>query len=121
MNDKRKGNRGRVLHNADIQRKDGRYQFKYIDSDRKEKFVYSWRPDHNDAMLPGKVRTLSLREMDRKIQADGKSYSSIHSLRGVLRPGVLRAGVNMPKHAYIMSANENEKGVKNLIKQGKTI
>ncbi len=157
MSEKRKDNRGRVLHNGEIQRKDGRYQFKYIDANGKEKFVYSWRLDHNDATPQGKVRTLSLREMERqiqadlfdnivsnggnmtvlelvekyistktgvrpttkagyktvtnflskdpfgrkridtvrlsdakcwliKLQADGKSYSSIHSLRGVLRP-----------------------------------
>ena len=47
--------RGRVLHNGEIQRKDGRYQFKYIDANGKEKFVYSWRLDHNDATLQGKV------------------------------------------------------------------
>lgn len=41
MSEKRKDNRGRVLHNGEIQRKDGRYQFKYIDADGKEKFVYS--------------------------------------------------------------------------------
>ena len=39
MSEKRKDNRGRVLHNGEIQRKDGRYQFKYIDADGKEKFV----------------------------------------------------------------------------------
>ena len=31
------------------------------------------------------------------------------------------SGKNMPKYAYIMPANENTKGVKTLIKQGKTI
>ena len=46
MSKKRKDNRGRVLHNGEIQRKDGRYQFKYIDANGKEKFVYSWRLDH---------------------------------------------------------------------------
>ena len=70
MIEKRKDNRGRVLHNGEIQRKDGRYQFKYIDANGKEKFVYSWRLDHNGATLQGKVRTLSLREMERQIQAD---------------------------------------------------
>ena len=70
MSEKRKDNRGRVLHNGEIQRKDGRYQFKYIDANGKEKFVYSWRLDHNDATPQGKVRTLSLREMERQIQAD---------------------------------------------------
>ena len=32
--------------------------------------VYSWRLDHNDATPKGKRRTLSLREMEKKIQAD---------------------------------------------------
>ena len=42
----------------------------YISENGKEKFVYSWRLDHNDATPQGKVRTLSLREMERQIQAD---------------------------------------------------
>ena len=70
MSEKRKDNRGRNLHNGEIQRKDGRYQFKYVDADGREKFVYSWRLDHNDATPKGKVRTLSLREMEKQIQAD---------------------------------------------------
>jgi hypothetical protein len=70
MSEKRKDNRGRVLHNGEIQRKDGRYQFKYIDANGKGKFVYSWRLDHNDATPQGKVRTLSLREMECQIQTD---------------------------------------------------
>lgn len=36
----------------------------------KERCVYSWRLDHNDATPKGKRRTLSLREMEKKIQAD---------------------------------------------------
>ena len=70
MNEKRKDNKGRVLHNGEIQRKDGRYQYKYIGSDGKPKFVYSWRLDRNDPLPVGKVRTLSLREMERQIQMD---------------------------------------------------
>ena len=70
MSEKRKDNRGRVLQNGEIQRKDGRYQFKSIDADGKEKFVYSWRLDYNDATPKGKVRTLSLRGMEKQIQAD---------------------------------------------------
>lgn len=157
MTIKRKDKKGRVLHNGETQRKDGRYQFKYVDTYGKKHVVYSWRLDHNDATPRGKTRTPSLREMERqiqadlfdnivpnggnltvlqlvkkytttrigvrpttkagyktvinfleqdqfgmkridtirisdakcwliKLQADGKSYSSIHSLRGVLRP-----------------------------------
>ena len=36
----------------------------------KERCVYSWRLDHNDATPKGKRRALSLREMEKKIQAD---------------------------------------------------
>lgn len=36
----------------------------------KERCVYSWRLDHNDATPKGKHRALSLREMEKKIQAD---------------------------------------------------
>lgn len=36
----------------------------------KERCVYSWRLDHNDATPKGKCRTLSRREMEKKIQAD---------------------------------------------------
>ena len=114
MSEKRRDHRGRILHNGEIQLSDGRYRFKYVDEMGKERCVYSWRLDHNDATPKGKRRTLSLREMEKKIQADHfeqiatnidtvrisnakcwlihlqqvekKSYSSIHSIRGVLRP-----------------------------------
>ena len=36
----------------------------------KERCVYSWRLDRNDATPKGKRRTSSLREMEKKIQAD---------------------------------------------------
>lgn len=113
MSEKRRDHRGRILHNGEIQLSDGRYRFKYVDEMGKERCVYSWRLDHNDATPKGKRRALSLREMEKKIQADHfeqiatnggnmtvleqcwlihlqqvekKSYSSIHSIRGVLRP-----------------------------------
>ena len=80
MSEKRRDHRGRILHNGEIQLSDGRYRFKYVDEMRKERCVYSWRLDHNDATPKGKRSTSSLREMEKK------SYSSIHSIRGVLRP-----------------------------------
>ena len=68
--EKRRDHRGRILHNGEIQLSDGRYRFKYVDEMGKERCVYSWRLDHNDATPKGKRRTLSLREMEKKIQAD---------------------------------------------------
>ena len=70
MSEKRRDHRGRILHNGEIQLSDGRYRFKYVDEIGKERCVYSWRLDHNDATPKGKRRALSLREMEKKIQAD---------------------------------------------------
>lgn len=70
MSEKRRDNRGRILHNGEIQLPDGRYKFKYVDEDGKEKAVYSLRLDHNDRMPAGKKNVLSLRELEKKIQAD---------------------------------------------------
>lgn len=70
MSEKRRDKKGRILHNGEYQMPDGRYRFKYIDSDGREKAVYSLRLDHNDATPQGRKRTLSLREMKKQIQAD---------------------------------------------------
>lgn len=70
MSEKRRDNRGRILHNGEIQMADGRYRFKYVDENGTEKSVYSWRLDHDDTTPAGKKRTLSLRELEKQIQAD---------------------------------------------------
>lgn len=70
MSEKRKDKKGRILHNGEMQLSDGRYRFKYIDANGKERFVYSWRLDHNDVIPVGKRRDLSLREKEKQIQAD---------------------------------------------------
>ena len=41
MSEKRRDNRNRILREGEYQRKDGRYRFRYIDEDGKEKNVYS--------------------------------------------------------------------------------
>ena len=70
MSEKRRDNKGRILHNGEFQMSDGRYRFKYLDSFGKEKVVYSWRLDHNDRVPDGKKVSASLREMEKQIQAD---------------------------------------------------
>lgn len=69
MSEKRRDHRGRILHNREIQLSDGRYRFKYVDEMGKERCVYSWRLDHNDATPKGKRSTSSLREMEKKISS----------------------------------------------------
>ena len=70
MSEKRRDKKGRLLHNGEIQLSDGRYRFKYLDVMGNEKMVYSVRLDKNDPMPPGKKKVLSLRELEKQIQAD---------------------------------------------------
>lgn len=70
MSEKRRDNRNRILREGEYQRTDGRYRYRYIDEDGKEKNVYSWRLDKNDPTPRGKKRELSLRENEKQIQAD---------------------------------------------------
>lgn len=42
MSEKRRDNRNRILREGEYQRTDGRYRYRYIDEDGKEKNVYSW-------------------------------------------------------------------------------
>ena len=70
MSEKRRDNKNRILREGEYQRSDGRYRYRYIDEDGKEKNVYSWRLDKNDPTPKGKKRELSLREKEKQIQAD---------------------------------------------------
>ena len=70
MSEKRRDNRGRILHNGESQRQDGRYAYKYKDLNGEYKFIYSWRLDKNDRTPAGRAKDLSLREKERQIQQD---------------------------------------------------
>ncbi|MBQ3784672.1 MAG: integrase DNA-binding domain-containing protein [Lachnospiraceae bacterium] len=54
MTNKRKDNKGRILHNGEYQQTDGRYRFKYYDGIGNAKYLYSWRLDKNDRAPAGK-------------------------------------------------------------------
>ena len=143
MIEKRRDRKGRVLRNGECQRKDGLYQYDYVDLDGKAKCLYSWKLEPGDVLPQGKRKCKSLREKEREVQRniddgiipyggqltvlstragyktvtnilekeefgaqridrvklsdakewliklqekDGRSYSSIHTIRGVLRP-----------------------------------
>ena len=68
MSEKRKDAQGRILRNGEMQLADGRYRFKYIDADGKEKYVYSWRLRETDPMPDIKRKDLSLREKEKQIE-----------------------------------------------------
>ena len=110
MSVKRRDNKNRVLRNGESQRPDGRYVYKYVDLLHKQRFLYSWKLEPKDKLPAGKKDDLSLREKIRQVEKDrldgidpdgaemtvlelvklqkedGRSYSSIQSIRGVLRP-----------------------------------
>lgn len=65
MSEKRRDNRGRILHTGEVQLSTGQYRFKYVDNYGDERYCYSWRLDHNDRMPVGKKHTESLREMEK--------------------------------------------------------
>ena len=68
MSEKRRDSKGRILHNGEVQKPDGRYRFKYYDSFGKDHYLYSWRLVHTDPIVPGKKKELSLREKEKQLQ-----------------------------------------------------
>ena len=70
MSQKRRDNRNRVLNTGESQRTNGLYVFKYIDRDKKPKFVYSWRLVETDRLPAGKRPCKPLREKEREIRRD---------------------------------------------------
>jgi len=59
-----------LLHNGEIQQKNGRYRFKYYDITGKDRYLYSWRLDRNDKTPAGKTAGPSLRELEKQLQVD---------------------------------------------------
>lgn len=70
LKEQRKDSLGRLLHDGESQRPDGRYMYQYQDAFGKRRTVYSWRLTRNDRVVPGRARDLSLREKEHQIQAD---------------------------------------------------
>lgn len=78
MSEKRRDNKNRVLRNGESQRADGRYAYKYIDDNRKQQFLYSWKLDKNDKMPAGKRQDISLREKEKLLQKDIEDNIAFH-------------------------------------------
>ena len=67
---KRRDSKGRILRNGEIQMKNGRYRYKYVNHFGEQKYVYSWRLDVHDPQQADKPIEISLREKEKQIQAD---------------------------------------------------
>lgn len=79
----RKDNRGRNLKNGESQRKDGKYEYKYIDVTGKRRSVYSWKLNATDKVPEGKRCELSLREMEKQIRRDLEDGINTHTANSV--------------------------------------
>lgn len=73
MSEKRKDNKGRVLRNGESQRKDGKYEYKYIDSSGERRSVYSWKLVETDKLPKGKRECVPLRELEKIAEQETKS------------------------------------------------
>ncbi|MCD8117037.1 MAG: site-specific integrase [Oscillospiraceae bacterium] len=66
----RKDNKGRLLHDGEMQRPDGRYAYRYINQLGQRKTVYSWRLTTSDRTPAGKKQMPALRELELQIDKD---------------------------------------------------
>ena len=80
MSEKRRDNRNRILREGEYQRTDGRYRYRYIDEDGKEKNVYSWRLDKNDLTPKGRKRERELLKFIKEDKHFCRYYDAIFIL-----------------------------------------
>lgn len=70
MSMKRRDNKGRILRDGELQRKDGKYEYRYTDQKGGRHSIYSWRLVETDKTPAGKRITPSLRELSSQIQRE---------------------------------------------------
>lgn len=70
MNDKRRDNKGRILRQGELQRNDGKYEYRYEDLNGERRSVYSWKLVETDKIPNGKRECVALRDMEKAIQRD---------------------------------------------------
>lgn len=68
--EKRRDNKGRILRNGEVQRPDGKYMFRYTDSDGVRRAVYSWKLVSTDRLREGQRDSLALRDKEKLIFKD---------------------------------------------------
>ncbi len=68
MSEVRRDNKNRKLQTGETQDKNGRYRYKYTDTNGDRKSVYSWRLTDSDPHPKGKKKDISLREKEKNIQ-----------------------------------------------------
>ena len=105
MSEKRRDNKNRILRNGESQKKDGRYMYKYTDSNGKIKYVYSWKLVPTDTVPAGAKDDIALREKIKAIQRD-------------LADGIVSDGGNMTVYELVKKYIAQKTGVKHTTKAG---
>lgn len=77
----RRDSKNRKLNKGEYQRSDGRYAYRYVDTDGVERWVYSWRLTDTDRPPSGKDYTESLRELEVKISKTLVDGIKLHSAK----------------------------------------
>ena len=70
MASKRYDKKGRVLQNGEYQKADGRYEYRYTDSNGEKRSVYAWRLTESDKAPSGKNSKDYLRGLEAAIKRD---------------------------------------------------
>lgn len=95
MSEKRKDNKGRILRNGEVQRRDGKYMFRYTDSNGQRRTIYSWKLVNTDKVPDGKRCSESLRDMERDIQRDIEDSIRTNDARSITVNDAFSSFINL--------------------------
>ena len=70
MSEKRRDNKGRLLRQGELQRSDGKYEYRYDDVKGERHSIYSWKLVDTDKLPKGKRDCRALRDLEKEIQRD---------------------------------------------------
>lgn len=70
MSEKRRDNKGRLLRQGELQRSDGKYEYRYVDVRGERHSIYSWKLVDTDKLPNGKRDCRALRDLEKEIQHD---------------------------------------------------
>ena len=70
MSGKRRDKKGRILRQGELQRSDGKYEYRYLDAKGEKHSVYSWKLVSTDKVPAGKRDCRALRDMESEIRRD---------------------------------------------------
>lgn len=114
MQNKRKDTKGRILRRGEFQRKDGKYEYKYVDSTGTRRSVYSWKLVQTDKVSQQRNKGKALRDIEKDIEKDmldmcGEYYISSPTLNEVFDAFISNsAGLRLSTiNAYTFTYNAN--------------